>query len=227
MTDMTTSVATHTALHSSLSSEWYTPPEIIALVRTALGGVIDLDPASSEIGNRIVGAKRYYTQADDGLKQRWVGNVWLNCPYSSDGGADAWVACLLGQQFTNLVAIFNATTDRGWFTPLWRHATLCFLRRRTRFLETREQREERWAKRNPNKPCPPYKGEVIEGLIRGPQPTHGNVLAHFGRDTRAFIEATEAHGQIVVAPAVWRAHYTLDEERGVAPGVRLAGLRDQ
>ena len=36
---------------SSETNEWYTPPDVIRLVHVALGGFIDLDPASCEMAN--------------------------------------------------------------------------------------------------------------------------------------------------------------------------------
>lgn len=65
--------------HSSESNEHGTPPEIVYPAQDVLG-VIDLDPASDELFNQIVEAKKIYTEADDGLAQRWFGNVFLNPP---------------------------------------------------------------------------------------------------------------------------------------------------
>ena len=44
-------------------------------------GGIDLDPASCAEANKIVQAKQFYSQRDDGLKQPWFGRIWLNPPY--------------------------------------------------------------------------------------------------------------------------------------------------
>ncbi len=69
------------AQHSSKSNEHYTPPEVCELARAALGGEIDLDPASCEQANTIVRARRYFTRRDDGLSLPWTGeNVFLNPP---------------------------------------------------------------------------------------------------------------------------------------------------
>jgi hypothetical protein len=55
--------ANHQLLNSSASAERFTPPRYA--VRAVLSA-IDLDPASSEEANRIVGATRYYTQELEG-----------------------------------------------------------------------------------------------------------------------------------------------------------------
>ena len=62
-------------------NEWYSPAHIISDARKVLGE-IDLDPASSDQAQTTVQALRHFTQADDGLKQAWLGTVWLNPPYA-------------------------------------------------------------------------------------------------------------------------------------------------
>lgn len=69
--------------HSSDSNEHYTPEAIVEAARTVLGG-IDLDPASCELGNSVVGALAWYGPgselAEDGLAEPWLGRVFLNPP---------------------------------------------------------------------------------------------------------------------------------------------------
>lgn len=63
-----------------------TPTSIIDAARVALGGTIELDPASSRHWQQWVQAEQFYSIADDGLIQRWDSNsIWLNPPYSQPG----------------------------------------------------------------------------------------------------------------------------------------------
>lgn len=78
----TTSIGSYSALLSSASNEWYTPPVYISLAREVMGG-IDLDPASSDTPQSWIKAERYYTVHDNGLFLPWQGRIWLNPPYGS------------------------------------------------------------------------------------------------------------------------------------------------
>ncbi len=114
-------------IHSSKSNEWYTPPQYIASAVAVMGGV-DVDPASNEEANRIVGAGMYYTAETDGLTADWPGRVWLNPPWG--GLQEKFIGRLVKQVAagvtTEAVVLVNAhSTDTKWFQPLWDH-TLCF-----------------------------------------------------------------------------------------------------
>lgn len=106
--------------HNSGEIEWYTPPKYIEAARKVMGS-IDLDPASSDIANRTIGAAQYYTKEDNGLEKIWTGNIWMNPPYSSN----------LIEQFSSKFAgevnagnikvgivLVNNATETIWFREL-------------------------------------------------------------------------------------------------------------
>lgn len=72
------------------SDEAYTPPWLVEAARSVLGA-IDLDPASCARAQTIVGAATWYSEADNGLAQRWRGRMWLNPPFSKPVGSLPWV----------------------------------------------------------------------------------------------------------------------------------------
>ena len=61
------------------SDDYYTPPQIFE----RLGVAFDVDVCAPPGGVPWVPAKNYLTQADNSLTTDWVGNVWLNPPFSN------------------------------------------------------------------------------------------------------------------------------------------------
>lgn len=94
---------TTAARHSSASVEHNSPPEIVEAARVALGGRIDLDPASSAKGNAIVKADRFFTAEENGFTRPWFGTVWLNPP---GGWCDPDGICLVRRK-----------PEKGFFYP--------------------------------------------------------------------------------------------------------------
>lgn len=113
------------------SSEWYTPPHVLAMVEAALGG-IDLDPCADP--QRSVPASHHLTREDDGLGVEWAGRVYMNPPYGS--GIGDWVEKLAASyedgDVTAAVALVPARTDTAWFHRLRDYPRL-FVRGRLRF----------------------------------------------------------------------------------------------
>ena len=121
---------------NSGENEWYTPPDIIEAAREVMGG-IDLDPASCELAQSNVKAKRFYTVDDDGLSKKWAGRVWLNPPYSKDLiGPFASKVVNESARLQQAVVLVNNATDTAWFHDLASVASaVCFLRGRVKFLD--------------------------------------------------------------------------------------------
>lgn len=101
-------------------TEYYTPPVIIEAARRTMG-VIDLDPASSLVANRVVRAGVYYDDLADGLVRDWYGKVWLNHPFTR-GENHKWInkliAAYLVGDVTEACCITWANIDTDWFKPL-------------------------------------------------------------------------------------------------------------
>src|SRR4051812_7816676 len=68
-----------------MNSEFYTPPEVVGVIRATLGE-IDLDPASHDYPQSWIKARRFYTATNDGWQREWRGRVMLNPPSGTGPG---------------------------------------------------------------------------------------------------------------------------------------------
>lgn len=118
-------------------NEWYTPAQYIDAARQVLDG-IDVDPASSEVAQETVGAKTFYTIADDGLTKEWNGTVWMNPPYSQphiQRFVEKLVTELTAGRTTAAIALTHNYTDTEWFHIAARACNaICFTRGRIKFV---------------------------------------------------------------------------------------------
>jgi len=116
---------------------WMTPDDYAAKAQRVLGG-IDLDPASTPEANNVIKARRFFTAAQDGLKQAWTGKVWLNPPFSNPLCGN-FVAKLIEAHRTGAVPrailLVNAATDVSWFHDLLAHFPVCFTKGRMAFVQ--------------------------------------------------------------------------------------------
>jgi hypothetical protein len=123
---------------NSGENEWYTPVEFIAAARAAMGS-IDVDPASNDQAQLWIQADAYFTKERSGLNSPWVGNVWMNPPYSQP---------LIGQfcekacdeyewgASTQAVVLVNNGTETRWGQRLLETCSaICFPAGRIRFID--------------------------------------------------------------------------------------------
>lgn len=131
------SMSVHVSNNSG-ENEWYTPPEFIEAARKTMGS-IDLDPASSKIANKIVKAKKFYTVEDDGLRQEWEGNVWMNPPYSSPEikqFSRKVTTTFADTIIAQAIILVNNATETQWFQEMLAETSaVCFPSSRIKFLD--------------------------------------------------------------------------------------------
>lgn len=116
---------------------WITPPWIIE----GFGAdYFDLDPcAHLPNGEPIVKtAKHYYTKEQDGLKQDWFGNVFVNFPYSQ---AREWLAKCAdeyakGNARNIVVLCFVRSETKAWQDYVKYATGINLLAKRIKFLDS-------------------------------------------------------------------------------------------
>jgi ParB family chromosome partitioning protein len=162
--------------NASGNNEWYSPQPFIEAARWAMGS-IDTDPASSDIANRVVQATTYFTAEQDGLKQQWRGNVWMNPPYAQpliSDFATALVAKFKAGEVKAACVLVNNATETAWFQALLDVASaVCCVKSRVKFLDP--------------------DGNPVGA------PLQGQVVIYLGSDPDAFAGAFRAFGKVLYA----------------------------
>jgi phage N-6-adenine-methyltransferase len=94
------------------SCEWSTPREFFDAVNERFAFTLDAcaTPENAK-------CPRFFTRADDGLRQPWQGRVWCNPPYGRDVGRwleKALRSVLVGEAEV-VVCLVPARTDTAWW----------------------------------------------------------------------------------------------------------------
>lgn len=79
--------------------------------------------------------RRFYTPAEDGLKQEWHGICWMNPPYGREIGKWVQKACESARaNGATVVCLLPSRSDTAWFHDyVLPHARIEFLRGRLKF----------------------------------------------------------------------------------------------
>lgn len=159
--------------NSTGENEWYTPADHIEIARQVLGE-IDLDPASNAEANKIVKAKKYFSEEDDGLSKEWSGRVWLNPPYSRDlmgPFVNKLIESYKSGSVPGAIMVSHNNTDTAWFHSLSEVASaVCFPRQRIKF----------------------YRNQIVAA------PVNGQAFFYLGRSADNFIEVYKDYGVVMV-----------------------------
>ena len=110
------------------SVDWYTPPWVFE----RMGMTFDLAPCQPAMRLPWIPALSRYTEADDGLAQPWIGNVWLNPPYGKHTGV--WLKRM--HEHRCGISLVFARTDCAWFHNYVAKAdAILFLKGRIKFVD--------------------------------------------------------------------------------------------
>lgn len=100
-------------------NEYATPPKLWRPLSNAVGG-FDVDPCSGAENTPI--APTRYTKDDDGLKQAWHGDVFVNPPWSSNGDGsakDTWLTKCRNEaerdEVRTVTVILPCDTSAHWY----------------------------------------------------------------------------------------------------------------
>ena len=99
------------------SDDYYTPSWLFE----EMGIRFDVDVAAPPGGVPWIPADRFYTKADNGLAQPWVGRVWMNPPFSE---AEPW--CMKFVDHADGVGLLPLNNGL-WLDQLWKSGGRCVL----------------------------------------------------------------------------------------------------
>lgn len=161
------------------SDTWFTPSKYVDSVRVVLGGVIWLDPFSSESANELVKAVKYFGEEDDAFVQSWdipqgVENrtAFMNPPYTAQivkPAVNKFVDVYVGGGFDSGVLLVNNATETSWFQrALGESSGVCFPGHRIAFWNV--------------------DGKAISGNTRG------QAFLYFGGDVVEFCKEFSQYG---------------------------------
>jgi len=98
---------------TALGDHWRTPPAVLELARTVLGG-LDLDPAATRAPSAHF-AKQNYSRG--GLDRGWLGRVYLNPPYSQ---LKLWIPHASQQVGATVLALVPPSVGTSyWHRYVW------------------------------------------------------------------------------------------------------------
>jgi len=190
------------ARHSCDSPEWFTPLEYVEAAREVLGS-ITLDPASHPEANRIVRARRIFTEKQNGLRRSWGrrqrvllnppgGNVpafWHRLIYAWRAGeleAAIWIGYSLEQ----------LQTLQGYDVPNPLAFPICIPSRRIAFVESTAKRAARFKAIDEENRVRRREGLELRPRKDAAQPSHANYITYIGRAPARFARVFGAFGDV-------------------------------
>lgn len=110
---------------------WLTPKYIVEAL-----GPFDLDPCAP-INAPYYHAPKIFTEIDDGLKQKWIGRVFMNPPYGSE--TKHWLK-KLADYGNGIALVFARVETNMFFDHVWNKAdSIFFFNKRISFYTIDEK----------------------------------------------------------------------------------------
>ena len=104
------------ARFDSSSDNFYTPGWLVDQINYFYEGSIDLDPCADPL--KRIPADKHYCFHDNGLKQKWKGNIFCNPPYSRSRSTsiDRWLAktMLAYEEGHEVLLLLPTNLDTKW-----------------------------------------------------------------------------------------------------------------
>ncbi|MGL5015251.1 MAG: DNA N-6-adenine-methyltransferase [Bacteroidales bacterium] len=159
--------------HSNNTNDnWYTPQCYVESARLVMGG-IDLDPASCDEANELIGADQFYSLENSAFNHQWAGRVWMNPPYSRiiKDFVNKLVDSYEEGHVTSAIVVTNNGTDTKWAQRMFDSCSaICLVKGRIGFLD------ETWTPVNNN--------------------NKGQIFTYFGNDPHRFQVEFSKYGQV-------------------------------
>ena len=122
----------NSGLLSSKTIYWETPIEFFASLDREFGFSCDVcaTPENAK-------CKKFFSEEDDGLKQRWDGVCWMNPPYGREIGQWMQKALRSSAEGATVVCLVPARTDTNWWHEYASKGEVRFIRGRLRFGQSK------------------------------------------------------------------------------------------
>lgn len=116
------------SMFSSATDMWETPQDFFDAYNKVYN--FDLDVCATAQNAKC---KKYFTKEQDGLKQDWIGNCWMNPPYGRE--IIKWMRKAYESSLTGatVVCLVPARTDTIWWHEYAVNGQITFIRGRLKF----------------------------------------------------------------------------------------------
>jgi len=116
-------------LFSSATDLWETPLDLFQELDAEFGFTLDVCALPTNAKCR-----KFFSPAEDSLKQRWTGTCWMNPPYGRNIGSWVRKAWESSRDGATVVCLLPARTDTKWWHEYVAHASeIRYVRGRLRF----------------------------------------------------------------------------------------------